>query len=249
MLASSARCRMRQRWGRSVRAHDGPDLPSPQVMGDDAGRAAHRSRWTYAHNERLGYPPWRAMVKRPVTLLSLPDHRTVLFRFPGIPSSHDLTCLSLGRYVAELSHPAHPAERTAPEPPGALACLLAALFTGVLLGRMADPVPAGHIYLNEASPPPHGEGLRARPARSRSRCSRRCPGRAPRCPAQQRQRQAHQEPGRRPDPGLHRGRPHPRARRRAGAQEMPGAAAKVVRLTNAVRAKHGLRPASGPTPG
>ncbi len=35
-----------------------------------------------------------------------------------------------------------------------LTCLMAALFTGVLIGRMTDdPEPTGHIYLNETAPP------------------------------------------------------------------------------------------------
>ncbi|MEU0568387.1 CAP domain-containing protein [Nonomuraea sp. NPDC005983] len=37
---------------------------------------------------------------------------------------------------------------------GALACLMAALFTGVLLGRLSDTAePTGHVYLNETAPP------------------------------------------------------------------------------------------------
>jgi uncharacterized protein YkwD len=128
-----------------------------------------------------------------------------------------------------------------------LACLMAALFTGVLLGRLSDDVkPAAQIYLNQTAPP---AAATARPAPTAVRKA---------------QPDASRIPRRTTTSTAPRGRSTPTPTKtskdqvpgfdaqddptqvytdgREQAEVLPGLAATVVSLTNAARAKHGCGP-------
>ncbi len=124
---------------------------------------------------------------------------------------------------------------------GALACLLTTLFTGVLLGRMAaDPVPAGHIYLNEATPSPTAKAsvpAGKKPQPLLEALPRKTTTTAPRT-------RSNVRPTRTPD-DLIDGYTADDPTRTHGERSysgVPGAAAEVVRLTNAARARRGCGP-------
>jgi uncharacterized protein YkwD len=125
---------------------------------------------------------------------------------------------------------------------GALACLLAALFTGVLLGRVADdPVPAGHIYLNEATPSPTAKAsapARKKPQPLLEAMPRQTTTVAPRTRASVRPTKSADDQ----ISGYTAGDPIRVHGDERSPQSVPGAAAEVVRLTNAVRARHGCGP-------
>jgi len=126
---------------------------------------------------------------------------------------------------------------------GVLACLMAVLFTGVLLGRMSgEPVPAGHIYLNEATPTPTAKP----PAPSRQKAQQL----AERVPRQTSTAAAPRtrtsvKPTRSPTseiPGYTPGDPTRVHGDPQSIRSLPDAASEVVRLTNAARARRGCGP-------
>ncbi|WP_336212922.1 CAP domain-containing protein [Nonomuraea sp. LPB2021202275-12-8] len=125
---------------------------------------------------------------------------------------------------------------------GLLACLMAALFTGVLLGRMAgDPVPAGHIYLNEATPSPTAKA--AAPARKKAqplaeRVPRQTSSIAPRTRTSVKPTRTSTDQ----IPGYTAEDPIRTLGDEQQVKNMPGAASEVVRLTNAARARRGCGP-------
>ncbi|NUP81338.1 MAG: CAP domain-containing protein [Nonomuraea sp.] len=131
---------------------------------------------------------------------------------------------------------------------GVLACLMAALFTGVLLGRLSDDVePTAHIYLNETAPPAAAATPRAAPTtvkkvqpeldriprqattvktprgRSTPKPTKTPEGQIPGYDAQDDPTQVFTGDG-------------------EGVKVIPGLAARVVALTNIARAEHGCGP-------
>jgi uncharacterized protein YkwD len=130
---------------------------------------------------------------------------------------------------------------------GVLACLLATLFTGVLLGRVTDDVePTAHIYLNETAPP---AAATARPVPTA---------------AKKAQPYLDSIPRKATTTTVPRGKSTPKPTKtsegqvsgfdsqddptqvftdgREPAKVIAGLAARVVSLTNTARAEHGCRP-------
>ncbi|MFG1941728.1 CAP domain-containing protein [Nonomuraea sp. NPDC048826] len=121
--------------------------------------------------------------------------------------------------------------------------LAAALFTGVLLGRMSgDSIPDDHIFLNETTPPTAAQAAPQTTPRKAQPQAERIPRQAtttiPRGKTDVR-------PTKSPTgeiAGFTDGDPVRVLGDDQSLRSMPGMAADVVRLTNAARAKNGCRP-------
>ncbi|MEV4391831.1 CAP domain-containing protein [Nonomuraea sp. NPDC049607] len=131
---------------------------------------------------------------------------------------------------------------------GVLTCLMAALFTGVLLGRLSDDVePTAHIYLNETAPP---AAATARPAPTTAQKARPELDRIPRQATTVRTPRGRSTPKPTKTPeGQIAGfdaKGDPTQVFTGGgddqAKVIPGMAARVITLTNAARAEHGCGP-------
>jgi uncharacterized protein YkwD len=126
---------------------------------------------------------------------------------------------------------------------GMLACLMAVLFTGVLIGRLTDNVEeTGHIYLNETAPP--AAAAKAKPtATPTAKKAQPYAGRIPReSTAGVPRGSVRVKPTKSPDGNMVPGYTAEDPTRVLGEQtaEMsPAMAAKVVSLTNAARVKRG----------
>ncbi|HUR08369.1 MAG TPA: CAP domain-containing protein [Nonomuraea sp.] len=127
---------------------------------------------------------------------------------------------------------------------GVLACLMAVLFTGVLLGRLTNETePAGHIYLNETAPPAAAAKVKTTPKPKKAqpyagRIARETTTGIPRGRASIR-------PTKSPDKNTVPGYTAEDPTRVLGEQIVevsPAMAARVVSLTNAARAKRGCGP-------
>ncbi|WP_214326915.1 CAP domain-containing protein [Nonomuraea sediminis] len=122
-----------------------------------------------------------------------------------------------------------------------MVCILAALFTGVLIGRLTDdPQTTGRIYLNETAPP---AALKMTPAPKKTqphtgRSARESTAAVPRSrttPKPAKSTPTNQVPGyTNYDPTQVIGD--------QSVQVVPGLASRVVALTNAARVKRGCRP-------
>ncbi|TLF71213.1 CAP domain-containing protein [Nonomuraea sp. KC401] len=130
---------------------------------------------------------------------------------------------------------------------GVLTCLMAVLFTGVLIGRLTDDAePARHVYLEETVPPA------AATAQAAPKASKKAQPQAERIPREITTR------------ATPRGRTTPKVTKKpdgqipgfnsegdgsaelrsdeGGVRVMAGMASRVVSLTNAARARHGCGP-------
>ncbi|WP_219500454.1 CAP domain-containing protein [Nonomuraea ceibae] len=128
---------------------------------------------------------------------------------------------------------------------GLLACLMAALFTGVLLGRMSgDPVPTGHIYLNEATPAPTPKAAAPAQKRAAQPMAEAVPRQTTTAAAPRaRHRQVRPTPSPTDQvPGYTADEPVQVLRDSEPVQSVPGMASEVVRLTNTARARQGCGP-------
>jgi uncharacterized protein YkwD len=123
---------------------------------------------------------------------------------------------------------------------GALACLMAVLFTGVLIGRLTDDVePAGRIYLNESAPPAAAKAPTPTPKKMQpyaGRIARRTTTAVP--PGRARVR-----PTKSPENAIpgHSVKDPTRVLGDDSAQLSTTMAARVVSLTNAARVQRGCR--------
>lgn len=127
---------------------------------------------------------------------------------------------------------------------GVLGCLtLAALFTGVLIGRLGhDPGQARRVYLEETVPPP---AAATRPAPPSERKSRPLAEKIPRQTTPEKAARATPGTVRTPS-GLVQGFDVPEdpllGDHSEGVRVLAGMAGRVVSLTNAARSRHGCRP-------
>lgn len=127
---------------------------------------------------------------------------------------------------------------------GVLACLMAVLFTGVLIGRLTDDTePARHVYLNETIPP---AAASANPAPSAARKSQQQAEMIPRqltktLPGGT----SAPRPTRTPEgqiPGFNSQDNPAMLRDDDAVRVMPGLADRVVSLTNSARSRNGCGP-------
>ncbi|MDA0632473.1 CAP domain-containing protein, partial [Nonomuraea sp. MCN248] len=128
---------------------------------------------------------------------------------------------------------------------GAVGLLAAALFTGVLLGRMSgDSIPDDHIFLNETTPPTTAQATpRPTPPKAQpqaERVPRQATTTMPRAQAETDVRPTKSPTGE--IPGFTDDDPVRVLGDDQSIRSMPGMAADVVRLTNAARARKGCRP-------
>ncbi|MEV0235779.1 CAP domain-containing protein [Nonomuraea sp. NPDC050786] len=126
---------------------------------------------------------------------------------------------------------------------GVLACLMAVLFTGILIGRLSDDAePARHVFLNETAPP---AAATANPAPTSAKKAQQQAEMIPRkltTKTVPRDR-ATPRPTKTPEgqiPGFNtQDNPALLSDGSTGVQAMPGLAARVVSLTNSARSRHG----------
>ncbi|SDH90178.1 CAP domain-containing protein [Nonomuraea jiangxiensis] len=129
---------------------------------------------------------------------------------------------------------------------GVLVCLMAALFTGVLIGRLGSgSEPTGHIYLNETAPP---AAATAGPAPTAAKKAQPQAERIPRHARNKvRRGTATPKPVKSPKgqiPGYYAEDPPARVSGGSGdpVRLLGGMAGEVVSLTNSARSRHGCRP-------